>query len=271
MATIDIGDTRLYYELSGGGPPLLFVHGMCGDAEVFAGQARRFADRYTCVRYDRRGHSRSDLGGAAISVARHADDAAAVIEALDLAPCLIVGSSSGAVIALDVALRYRHLLRAAVLSEPPLFSLDRAAGEAAIEELTLVVEQALDTGGPSEAVDAFFRLICPGLWSMIDERRKDRYRANAGIGFTDLRSPSLDISAVELSALAIPTLVVTGDTSYPVLRSVARRLAGAVPDACLVELAGCGHVTYAEQPDAFARAVATFAAEIDRRTALNLS
>ena len=106
---------------------------------------------------------------------------------------------------------------------------------------------------------------------MIDERRKDRYRANAEIGFTDLRSPSLDISAVELSALAIPTLVVTGDTSHPALRSVAHRLADAVPDARLVELAGCGHVTYAEQPDAFARAVATFAAEIDRRTALTLS
>ena len=34
MATIDIDDTTIYYELSGAGPPLLFVHGMCGDAEV---------------------------------------------------------------------------------------------------------------------------------------------------------------------------------------------------------------------------------------------
>jgi 3-oxoadipate enol-lactonase len=271
MATMDVDDTTLHYELSGAGPAMLFVNGMCGDAEVWADQARRFSNCLTCVRYDRRGHSRSGHGDAAISVARHADDAAALIEALDLAPCLIVGSSAGAVIALDVALRYRHLLRAAVLSEPPLFSVDPDAGQAFISELSPRLEHAMATGGPARAVDAFFSFVCPGLWSIIDDRRKDCYRANADIGFTDLRSPSLDISASELAALLIPTLVVTSETSHPALRSVAHRLAAALADARLVELAGSGHVTYAEQPDAFAHAVATFAAEIERRTAPTLS
>src|SRR5688500_7406422 len=96
MTTIDINDTTIYYERTGVGPAMLFVHGMCGDAEVWADQARRFSDRYTCVRYDRRGHSRSARGDATISDAVHADDTAALIEALGLAPCLLVGSSGGA-------------------------------------------------------------------------------------------------------------------------------------------------------------------------------
>jgi pimeloyl-ACP methyl ester carboxylesterase len=54
MPAVEVNDTRLYYERDGRGPAMLFVHGMCGDAEVWADQARRFADRYTCVRYDRR-------------------------------------------------------------------------------------------------------------------------------------------------------------------------------------------------------------------------
>jgi 3-oxoadipate enol-lactonase len=265
MATIEIDDTTIHYERSGHGPAMLFVHGMCGDAAVFADQARRFADRFTCVRFDRRGHSRSGRGSAAISIARHADDTAGVIAALDLAPCLVVASSAGAVVALDVALRHGHLVRAVALSEPPLFSLDSVAGQAFIGALMPRLERALDSGGPSAAVDAFFEFVCPRLWSMIDDAAKDRYRANADIGLTDLRSPSLVVSTSDLAALAVPSLVVTGDTSHPALRSVARRLATAVPDARLVEIADCGHVTYAEQPEAFARAVATFATELERR------
>ena len=98
-------DTTLFYERTGQGPAILFIHGMCGHADVWADQAARFADRFTCVRYDRRGHCRSDRGRAPVSTAQHADDAAALIETLDLAPCLAVGSSSGAVIAIDLAPR----------------------------------------------------------------------------------------------------------------------------------------------------------------------
>jgi pimeloyl-ACP methyl ester carboxylesterase len=267
MPIIDINDTTIYYEQSGQEAALLFVHGMCGDAEVWADQARRLSDRYTCVRYDRRGHTRSGRGRVAISAVQHADDAAALIEALGLAPCLIVGSSGGAAIAAGVALRHGHLLRGAVLSEPPLFSLDPAAGQALIDELRPRLDAAMATDCPTAAVDAFFSLICPGLWAKIDDVRKDRYRNNADIGFTDLRSPSLDIAPADLAAVTLPVLVIAGSASHPSLRAIAHRLAAALPDARLIELADCGHVTYAEQPDAFAHAVLTFATELDRRPA----
>jgi 3-oxoadipate enol-lactonase len=265
MATVDIDDTTLHYERSGHGPAMLFVHGMCGDADVWADQADRFSDRSSGVRYDRRGHTRSNRGDAPLSVACHADDAATLIRTLDLAPCLLVGSSSGAVIALDVARRHGELLRGVVLSEPPLFSLDPDAGRVLMGELGPRVEAAMASGGPSAAVDAFFSLVCPGLWARLDQDRKDRYRANADIGFADLRAPSLDVTAADLAAVTVPTLVIAGDTSHPALRSIAHRLAATLADGRFIELADCGHVTYAEQPDAFAHTVAVFAAELDRR------
>lgn len=268
MPMIDINDTALYYERTGHGPAMLFVHGMCGDAEVWAEQAGRFSDRYTCVRYDRRGHTRSARGDATISDALHADDAAALIEALGLAPCLLVGSSGGAAIGVEVALRYGHLLRGAVFSEPPLFSLDPEAGQLAMRELMPLLEQAMMSGGPRAAVDAFFLLVCPGLWSTIDDARKDRYRANADIGLADLRSPSLDVAPADLVAVTVPALVIAGGTSHASFRPVAHRLAAALHDARFVELDSSGHVTYAERPDDFAHAVAVFAAELDQRSAL---
>ncbi|HEU5242657.1 MAG TPA: alpha/beta hydrolase [Ornithinibacter sp.] len=265
MTTVDIDDTPLYYERSGHGPALLFVHGMCGDADVWANQTDRFAPRATCVRYDRRGHTRSHRGDAPLGVARHADDAAALIRTLDLAPCLLVGSSSGAVIALDVARRHGDLLRGVVLSEPPLFSRDPDAGRVLMDELGPRIEEAMAGGGPPAAVDAFFSLVCPGMWAMLDEDRKERSCADADIGFADLRAPSLDATASDLAAVTVPALVIAGDTGHPALRAIARRLAAALADARFIELTDCGHVTYAEQPDAFAHAVDVFAAELDRR------
>jgi pimeloyl-ACP methyl ester carboxylesterase len=265
MPAIEVNGTRLHYEQTGSGPPMVFIHGMCGDAEVWADQARRFSDRFTCVRYDRRGHSRSDLGEVAVSDRLHADDAAGLIEALALAPCLLVTSSGGAAIGLEVALRHRHLLTGMVLSEPPLFSIDAEAKRDLLEELVPRVEAALEAGGPAAFVDAFFTYVCPGLWSTIDEDRKDRYRANAEIGLTDLRSPSLEVTAADLAGVTTPALVLSGEVSHPSFRRIARALASALPDARFVELPGCGHVTYAEAPDAFAAAVSAFAGELAER------
>jgi 3-oxoadipate enol-lactonase len=267
MATIDINGTTIHYERAGGGPAMLFVHGMCGDAEVWADQARRFSDRFTCVRYDRRGHTRSAWGDAPISDALHADDAAALIDALGLAPCLLVGSSGGAAIAVEVALRHGHLLRGAVFSEPPLFCIDAGVRRTFVGEIVPRVEQAIAAGGPPAAVDTFFSLVCPGLWAALDDTRKDRYRANAAIGLADLASPSLDVGPAELSAVTVPALVLAGSVSHPAFRPIARLLTAALPDARFVEIEGSGHVTYAERPDDFAEAVSVFAAEVQRRSA----
>ncbi|HUF84780.1 MAG TPA: alpha/beta hydrolase, partial [Acidimicrobiia bacterium] len=244
---------------------ILFVHGIFGDADAWTDQAARLSDRYTCVRYDRRGYTRTTRGNATVTDALHADDAAALIEALGLAPCLVVASSSGAAIAVDVALRYPRLLRGAVVSEPPLFSIDPDAGQALMSEVGPRIDDAMATGGPPAGVDAFLSTVCPGLWSIVDDDRKASYRANADIGFTDLQSPSTGASPAQLSTVEVPVLVLSGSRSHTSFRSVAHRLAAGLPDARFVELDGSGHVTYAEQPDAFENAVRVFAAELDRR------
>ena len=261
MTTITIDDNTIHYDKSGDGEPILFVHGSFGHGDVWAEQARRLSERNTCVRYDRRGHSRSSRGAAPLSAARHADDAAALIEALDLAPCLLVTSSYGSVIGCEVARRHPALLRGVVLNEPPLFSLDPESGRRLMADIKPTIDQAIATSGPRAGVDAFLSQVCPGLWALCDEVAKDRYRANAEIGFADMAAPSSDLGARALGSIDVPALVLSGTASHPTLPAIARQLAAALPNARFVELADCGHVGYAEQPDAFFAAVSAFAAE----------
>lgn len=265
MATIELNDTTIYYERSGQGPALLFVHGAFGDADNWADQTRRFSDRYTCVAYDRRGYTRSAPGDAAVSTAEHADDAALLIEALALAPCLVVGSSSGAAVAVDLSLRHGHLLRGVVLCEPPLFGLDPDAAQAAMAEVKPRVDAAMASGGPRAAVDAFASFAFPEGWATFDETQRDRLRANAEVGFADVQSPPLKIGPVDLSTVGVPALVIAGTTSHPAMRSITKVLATVLPDARFVEIEG-GHVPYIEHPEEFAHAVSVFAAELDRRS-----
>src|SRR5215203_1257877 len=97
MPSVSLNGAELYYEDRGSGSRALFVHGMCGDANVWDGQVDRLANWLRCVTYDRRGPRRSSLGDIQQRTGEmHADDAAALIQALELMRCLLVGSSSGA-------------------------------------------------------------------------------------------------------------------------------------------------------------------------------
>jgi 3-oxoadipate enol-lactonase len=261
MTTTVVRDASIYHRRSGSGPTLLFIHGMCGNADVWDGQVERLSDRYTCVTYDRRGHSRSTMGSEKESVGTHAADAAALIEALGLDAPIVVGSSGGARVAVELLRTRPDLVSAAVLSEPPIFSLEPNAGETLMAEIAAAVRPAAERGGPAAAVDAFFPLVCPGLWSRLDEPAKEPYRANGAMMLAEFAGPAYPLTIADVGKIESPCLVIAGTDSHPALKAIAATLARALPDARFVELTGSGHVTYAERPDEFARAVAAFASE----------
>jgi pimeloyl-ACP methyl ester carboxylesterase len=264
MAEIEANGVRLNYEITGAGPGLVFVHGMCGRAAVWAGQVERLSNEFTCVTYDRRGHGSSSDGEAPHTVPLHGDDFAALVRRLALGPVTLVGSSGGARVGLDVVLRHSELLAGAVLSEPPVFSLDPERAQEFMARIVPAVQPRLDVGDLPGAVDAFFEVVCPGLWRLLDETEKQPYRRSGSMLLADLRQPALLVTRQDLEAVRLPVLGVLGLDSDPFLQSTPRVIAASVPSARLVELPGCGHVTYAEQPDAFAAAVRTFANEVLR-------
>jgi 3-oxoadipate enol-lactonase len=253
---IPIRGAELFVVDEGAGPAIVFVHGMCGDADVWTDQAGRFSNDHRCVRYDRRGHTRSSLGeGVERTVELHADDAASLIDKLGLAPALLVGSSGGARIGIDVARRYPDLLRGAVLSEPALIALADDSGASFMASVRPAVEAATT---PQSAVDAFFGVVDPELWATAPEERKRAYRANHVELLGDLLMPRYAPSADELAAIHVPIRFLLGERSLPVFGQIVRRLAAEIPGAELLEVPGASHATYATNPDAFESAVRSF-------------
>ncbi|QGF24275.1 alpha/beta fold hydrolase [Raineyella fluvialis] len=261
MSRVEVNGTTLYYEGAGSGPAMLFIHGMAGFAGVWADQQARLSDAFHSVAYDRRGHTRSPkpADSPAESVELHADDAAALIRALELAPVILVGSSGGARICLDILRRYPELVRGAVLSEPPVFALSPAIGEAFMARVKPAVGQALGSDDPSSALDAFFGIIDPPFWSSAPEERKAMYRQNLPAMMADLQMPTYQLSTDDLARIDRPCLVLSGSESLSWFHDIAAIVAGAIPGARLQTLEGAGHATYATRPAEFERAVRDFA------------
>lgn len=123
--TLQMSEASIYYEIRGEGPVLLMIHGGGGDADKFLNVANHLADWYTVVTYDRRGHSRSHLTNQTedYRVETHSDDAHRLLAKLTDEPAYVFGSSSGAVIGLDLCIRHPAQVKLLIPHEPVLLQL----------------------------------------------------------------------------------------------------------------------------------------------------
>lgn len=123
--TLQVLGASIYYEVRGSGPILLLIHGGGGDADKFHNIADHLAKWYTVVTYDRRGHSRSNLVNKTedYHVHTHSEDAHLLLANLTNEPAYVFGSSSGAVIGLDLCIRHPEQVQLLIPHEPVLLQL----------------------------------------------------------------------------------------------------------------------------------------------------
>jgi pimeloyl-ACP methyl ester carboxylesterase len=122
---VTVNGTELYHEVRGTGPPVLLIMGATGDGGHFDKLAVRLADEFTVISYDRRGNGRSPApaGWQTTSPEEQADDAAALLGALDTGPAAIFGTSSGGNFTVCLLVRHPGSVRGAILHEPGLYAL----------------------------------------------------------------------------------------------------------------------------------------------------
>jgi pimeloyl-ACP methyl ester carboxylesterase len=115
---------ELYFEVRGRGTPLLMIAGAGGDSHWFHLLAEQLAADHKVITYDRRANARSTAKAPLnFEVSQQTRDALAVLNAADEQSAVVLGVSSGAVIALDLASRSPQAVRTLIAHEPPLVQL----------------------------------------------------------------------------------------------------------------------------------------------------
>lgn len=239
MPEVRANGVTLYYEERGSGDAIVGLHGTGSSAAFWADAAATLATRGRAIVYDRRGFSRSERPEPFVTNVRlQADDAAALIDALEAAPAIVIGRSYGADIAVDLALRYPERVRALVLME----GLEMIS-EAGARWLSGLVEQVLAAAGAD--VDTVGETVLRGVlgdegWSGLPDEARQVFAANGPAIAAEVRGGFLDVSAEELGTVVQPTLLVTGEDSVPVYAEVTSVVAAAMPKARVERVAG-GH------------------------------
>src|SRR5215467_6268154 len=116
MPTIHANGVELFYKESGRGPEtIVFSHGFLMDHTMFEPQRAAFEKDYRVIAYDHRAQGQSQDAGQGYDMDTQAYDAAALITALNAAPCHFAGLSMGGFVGMRLAAHHPGLVRTLTL------------------------------------------------------------------------------------------------------------------------------------------------------------
>ena len=241
-------DTRIHWEESGLGEPLLLIMGL-GYALQMWHRTRPVVERhFRTVVFDNRGVGGSDAPPGPYSIAQMAADAAAVLDAAGIERAHVFGVSMGGMIAQEFALAYPHRVSKLVLgctacggpnavpaSEKVLQVLMARATMSAEEGAEAMVPYIYDTATPRERIDQDLAL-------------RRQFYPSAAAYLAQVQAIVAWQCFDRLPQVDIPTLVIHGETDQLVPPENGRILARQIPAARLVMLPSASHIFMTDQP-----------------------
>ncbi len=265
-------NVRLYYEESGAGFPLLFVHEFAGDCRSWEPQVRYFCRRYRCITFNARGYPPSDVpeDPASYSQEHAVQDIDVLMRHLGIDRAHVVGLSMGSFATLYFGLRQPQKARSLVVAGCG-YGADREkrAQFAAEAELSaqLYEREGAETAARKHAqgpARVQFQNKDPRGWAEFVRMMGEHSPTGCALTLRGVQAkrPSLWDFEEALKRLTVPTLILVGDEDEPAL-DASLRLKRTIPTAALLVLPRTGHTVNLEEPEAFNRALAEFFADAE--------
>lgn len=235
---VSAGQARLFYETFGQGLPILLIHNGLGDADDWAPIIPLLRSRFEVVVADTRGFGRSTRDTIAYSYDLLATDYFQILDALGIRRAIVVGTSDGAEIGIEMAIKQPDRI-VGLFAHGANATRDGEQDPTELSAIKLAVERSSReyrrlSATPDEY--AAFRAALNKMWS---------------------NEPN--ISTSQLSSIRVPTAIVVSDHEESITPAHSEYLAATIPGAQLVMLHDVSHFAPLQDPEQFASAVLRFA------------
>lgn len=245
-----------------GRPWITFAHSLATRLELWDEQARAVVDRYRVLRFDMRGHGRSDAPPGPYAFADLVGDVVGLWDALGIERSHFVGLSIGGMTGLGLALdrpdRLLSLVACDCRADAPAFfrnMWEERQTAVQADGLEGIVDSTIATWFPETRRESERKLIA---------RVRGMVLATSPVGYLGCTEAlkQLDYKR-RLGDIRSPTLMIVGDAdgAHPQEMQAMTEL---VSDACLIRIGPAGHLSNLEQPDAFNEALLGFLEGIER-------
>ncbi|MFK0166924.1 alpha/beta fold hydrolase [Rhizobium sp. NPDC090279] len=228
--------TLMNVEMSGEGPPVVFHHGLLGDANQAAEEAFPADTGFRRISIEARGHGRSEAGDpGCFSIATFADDVASYIEKQIAAPVVLGGISMGAAISLRLAVTRPNLVRALILSRPAWLTQSAPENMAPNAEVgRLLREMPLEEGKEAFLGGSIGRRLAiegpDNLNSLLGFFSRPPHNITAAL-LTAISNDGPGVTDAEVRQISMPTLIIGNDRDpiHPIAyaEGLAERISGA--------------------------------------------
>jgi 3-oxoadipate enol-lactonase len=254
---IKINGLKINYEIAGTGPWLTLSHSLACDLHMWDEQMDALTKQYKVLRYDTRGHGKSEAPAGPYTLDQLAEDVHGLLIKLGIMRTHWAGLSMGGMIGQTFALKYPGIFQSMVLAD----TTSRYPADAAPAWEDRI--KTAETKGMDAIVDATL-----ARWFTEPYRNTNPpavARVGASIRATPVPGfvgcchaiPKINLTH-RLKEIACPTLVIVGaeDPGTPV--AMAREIHQAKPGSKLVIIPSAAHLSNIEQPEAFTTALLSF-------------
>jgi 3-oxoadipate enol-lactonase len=253
MTLARVGDIELDYERSGAGPPLLAIMGMSGTMDHWGSPfLESLREDFEVIVYDHRGVGQSSRLTGPITIAQMAQDAAGLLDALELDSAHVLGISMGGMIAQELALARPGLIRTLTLG------CTYCGGQGSVlasEEVMRKLAEGLASGDRERAIRIGWEVNVSPSFAANDEAyarflELGRRRAvSVDVIMEQMRAITGHDTSARLPDISAPTLVVHGTLDQMLPVENGHMIAGLIPDARLEILEDTGHLFFWEHPE----------------------
>jgi 3-oxoadipate enol-lactonase len=249
---------NIHYRVDGpeGAPWLMFSNSLATDLSMWDDQAAHFAGQYRVLRYDQRGHGRSDAPAGRYTFDTLIADAVALMDALSIKRTHFCGLSMGGATAMGLAQRYPERLDHVIVCDTPCASTPASAQQweeriaiAQTQGIEVLADPTIARWFPPETVAAHPPHLAKIKHMIVATPVNGFIGCAAALADHDFRS------AVRTVTRPVLFLVGEKDGSTP---AAMRQLHSDLPGSQFVELPGAGHISNLDQPELFNRAVEDF-------------